>query len=109
MATSTMLKLPSIRKNLSEMKGLLVNDNRRANHKIRFRKNGDNYTILSQEDKLRSKLEKSFNSFMNELDVKKTGKKVRGLLFIDKNSETFSLGYQNEGEPVLHQIKGRVG
>ena len=54
-------------------------------------------------------LEKSFNSFMGKLSVHSDGKKLRGICFIDRNSDAFSVGYQKEGDFVLHQIKGKLG
>lgn len=109
MAQTIMQKAPSIRKNLCELKSLLVEDNGRAIHRIRFRRKGNTYQVQANDDRLRSKLEESFNNFMSKLDVKEDGSKIKGLLFIDKETDAFSLGYQKEGEPVLHQIKGRLG
>ena len=106
MATKKVETIPSIRKNLSEMKSLLVEDNGRHLHRIRFRRRGNTYQV---QDHLKTRLEESFNKFMSKLDIKEDGSKIKGLLFIDKETDAFSLGYQKEGEPVLHQIKGRLG
>lgn len=105
----TKTSVPSIKKNLCEMKRLLVDDQDKRTHKIRFKRAGRRYMIIDDGSSVKNCLEKSFNNFMSKLDVKEDGKKMRGLLFLDKQSDAFSIGYQREGEQVLHQIKGRLG
>jgi hypothetical protein len=105
----TKTSVPSIKKNLCEMKRLLVDDQEKRTHKIRFKRAGRRYMIIDNGGSVKNCLEKSFNDFMSKLDVKEDGKKMRGLLFLDKQSDAFSIGYQREGEQVLHQIKGRLG
>ena len=78
-------------------------------HKIRFKKYGRKYVITNDDNNIGEKLEKSFNSFMGKLKVDAQGKRLRGICFIDRKSDSFSLGYQKEGEYVLHQIKGKLG
>lgn len=109
MAVTRTSRVPSIKKNLCEMKRLLVDDQEKQTHKIRFKRTGRRYMIVESDGSIKESLEKSFNNFMSKLDVKEDGKKMRGLLFIDKASDKFSIGYQKEGEQVLHQIKGRLG
>lgn len=109
MAVTRTSRVPSIKKNLCEMKRLLVDDREKRTHKIRFKRTGKRYMIVSSDGTIKDCLEKSFNDFMSKLDVREDGKKMRGLLFLDKQSDAFSIGYQREGEQVLHQIKGRLG
>lgn len=99
----------SIRKNLSEMKSLLGKDNGKSLHRIKFRRLGNTYQVQANEDRVKARLEASFNKFMSKLDIKEDGSQIKGLLYIDKDTEAFSLGYQKKGEAVLHQIKGRLG
>lgn len=105
----TKTSVPSIKKNLCEMKRLLVDSRESATHKIRFRRTGRSYMIVDTNVSIKDHLEKSFNDFMTKLEIKEDGKKMRGLLFLDKKSDAFSIGYQREGEQVLHQVKGRLG
>jgi hypothetical protein len=46
---------------------------------------------------------------MGKLNIQDDQKKVRGICFLDKKSDNFNIGYQREGEFVLHQIKGKLG
>jgi hypothetical protein len=101
--------LPTIKKSLGGLKKLLAEDLKSERHKIRFKRFGRKYVITNNDNDLSDKLEKSFNSFMGKLSVNADGKKLRGICFIDKRSDDFSVGYQREGEYVLHQIKGRLG
>jgi hypothetical protein len=88
---------------------LLADDPKRETHKIRFKRYGRKYTITNNNNDLTAKLEQSFNSFMSKLDIKNDSKKLRGICFLDKGTDAFSIGYQKEGECVLHQIKGKLG
>lgn len=97
-----------IKYSLGELRKALA-ESRTEKHKIRFKRYGRKYVITNDDNNIGDKLEKSFNSFMNNLKVDAKGKKLRGICFVDKNSDTFSVGYQKEGEFVLHQIKGRLG
>ncbi len=101
--------LPVIKRSLGGLKKLLAEDLKSERHKIRFKRYGSKYVITNSNSDLTSKLERSFNSFMGKLSVHSDGKKLRGICFIDKNSDDFSVGYQKEGEFVLHQIKGKLG
>lgn len=109
MTTRNTNNLPVIKKSLGSLKKLLAEDLKTERHKIRFKKYGQKYIITNNDDDLASKLEKSFNSFMGKLSVHSDGKKLRGICFIDRNSDAFSVGYQKEGDFVLHQIKGKLG
>lgn len=109
MTTKSTKDLPIIKKSLGGLKKLLAEDLKSERHKIRFKSYGGKYVITNNNNNLTSKLEKSFNSFMGKLSVNSDGKKLRGICFIDKHSDDFSVGYQKEGEFVLHQIKGRLG
>lgn len=109
MAVTKTNSVPSIKKNLCEMKRLLVDNQEKPTHKIRFRRTGRRYMIVDGDGSIKNSLEKSFNDFMAKLEIKEDGKKMRGLLFLDKKSDAFSIGYQREGEQVLHQVKGRLG
>jgi hypothetical protein len=109
MTTKNTNNLPIVKKSLGGLKKLLAEDLKSERHKIRFKRYGSKYIITNKDSDLSSKLEKSFNSFMDKLSVNPDGKKLRGICFIDKNSDDFSVGYQREGEYVLHQIKGRLG
>lgn len=97
-----------IKYSLSELRKTLA-DNKSDKHKIRFKRYGKKYVITNDDNKIGEKLEESFNSFMNKLKVDANGKRLRGICFVDKKSDSFSIGYQKEGELVLHQIKGRLG
>jgi hypothetical protein len=101
--------LPVIKRSLGGLKKLLAEDLKSERHKIRFKRYGSKYVITNSNSDLTSKLERSFNSFMGKLSVHSDGKKLRGICFVDKNSDDFSVGYQKEGEFVLHQIKGKLG
>jgi hypothetical protein len=101
--------LPVIKRSLGGLKKLLAEDLKSERHKIRFKRYGSKYVITNSNSDLTSKLERSFNSFMSKLSVHSDGKKLRGICFVDKNSDDFSVGYQKEGEFVLHQIKGKLG
>ena len=109
MTTKKTNDLPTIKKSLGGLKKLLAEDLKSERHKIRFKRFGTKYVITNNDNDLSDKLEKSFNSFMGKLSVNTDGKKLRGICFIDKKSDDFSVGYQREGEYVLHQIKGRLG
>ena len=109
MTTKNTNDLPVIKRSLGGLKKLLAEDLKSERHKIRFKRYGSKYVITNSNSDLTSKLEKSFNSFMGKLSVHSDGKKLRGICFIDKNSDDFSVGYQKEGEFVLHQIKGKLG
>ena len=109
MTTKNTNDLPVIKRSLGGLKKLLAEDLKSERHKIRFKRYGRKYVITNSDSDLTSKLEKSFNSFMGKLSVHSDGKKLRGICFIDKNSDDFSVGYQKEGEFVLHQIKGKLG
>ena len=109
MTTKNTNNLPIVKKSLGGLKKLLAEDLKSERHKIRFKRYGSKYIITNKDSDLSSKLEKSFNSFMDKLSVNPDGKKLRGICFIDKKSDDFSVGYQREGEYVLHQIKGRLG
>ena len=95
-----------IKKSISSLRKLLADDPKRNTHKIRFRRYGSKYVITNKDTDLSTKLEKSFNSFMGKLNIQKDEKKMRGICFLDKKSDAFNIGYQKEGEFVLHQIKG---
>lgn len=110
MATKHTLENPtSIKRSIGTLRKLLADDPKRDLHKIRFKKYGSKYVITNKDTDLTTKLEKSFNSFMDKLDVKSNGKKIRGIFFLDKQKDDFNVGYQKEGEFVLHQIKGKLG
>lgn len=109
MALTKTSRVPSIKKNLCEMKRLLVDNQESPTHKIRFKRAGRRYMIVNNDSSIKNNLEKSFNDFMSKLEIKEDGKKMRGLLFLNKKSDAFSIGYQREGEQVLHQVKGRLG
>ena len=109
MTTKNTNDLPVIKRSLGGLKKLLAEDLKSERHKIRFKRYGSKYVITNSNSDLTSKLESSFNSFMGKLSVHSDGKKLRGICFIDKNSDDFSVGYQKEGEFVLHQIKGKLG
>ena len=109
MTTKNTNDLPVIKRSLGGLKKLLAEDLKSERHKIRFKRYGSKFVITNSNSDLTSKLERSFNSFMGKLSVHSDGKKLRGICFIDKNSDDFSVGYQKEGEFVLHQIKGKLG
>ena len=98
-----------IKKSISSLRKLLADDPKRNTHKIRFRRYGSKYVITNKDTDLSTKLEKSFNTFMGKLNIQKDEKKMRGICFLDKKSDAFNIGYQKEGEFVLHQIKGKLG
>lgn len=98
-----------IKRSISSLRKLLADDPKRHSHKIRFKKYGSKYIITDNNNDLATKLEKSFNTFMGKLNVNSEGKKMRGICFLDKKSDDFNIGYQKEGEFVLHQIKGKLG
>lgn len=97
-----------IKYSLSELRKTLA-ESKSDRHKIRFKSYGRKYVITNDDNNMGDKLEKSFNSFMNKLKVDAKGKRLRGICFVDKKSDSFSVGYQKEGEFVLHQIRGRLG
>lgn len=101
--------LVDIKKSIGSLRKLLADDPKRMTHKIRFKRYGSKYIITNKETDLSEKLEKSFNSFMGKLDIQDNNKKTRGICFLDKKSDDFNIGYQREGEFVLHQIKGKLG
>jgi len=98
-----------IKKSIGVLRKLLADDPKRTTHKIRFKRYGAKYIITNKENDISAKLEKSFNSFMGKLNIKKDKKKARGICFLDKKSDSFNIGYQKEGEFVLHQVKGKLG
>ena len=98
-----------IRKSISSLRKLLADDPKRETHKIRFKRYGRKFIITNNNNDLTAKLEQSFNSFMGKLEIQNDNKKLRGICFLDKQSDAFSIGYQKEGECVLHQIKGKLG
>lgn len=101
--------LVDIKKSISNLRKLLADDPKRMTHKIKFKRYGAKYIITNKDNDLSTKLEKSFNSFMGKLNIQNDDKKVKGICFLDNNSDAFNIGYQKEGEFVLHQIKGRLG
>lgn len=101
--------LVDIRKSIGSLRKLLADDPKRMTHKIRFKRYGAKYIITNKDNDLSAKLEKSFNSFMGKLNIQDEKKKARGICFLDKKSDAFNIGYQKEGEFVLHQIKGKLG
>jgi hypothetical protein len=94
---------PDVTKTIGELKGFLVNDPEGL-HKITFKSYGRRFVITNNDNDLRGKLEKSFNGFMKALNICTTSKKIKGLCFIDKQSNAFKMAYMKEGEQVLHQI-----
>lgn len=101
--------LVDIKRSIGSLRKLLADDPKRITHKIKFKRYGAKFIITNKETDISTKLEKSFNSFMGKLNIQDEKKKTRGICFLDKKSDTFNIGYQNEGESVLHQIKGKLG
>ena len=101
--------LMDIKRSIGSLRKLLADDPKRITHKIRFKRYGAKYVISNNDHDLSTKLEKSFNSFMGKLNIQDDQKKVRGICFLDKKSDNFNIGYQRDGESVLHQIKGKLG
>jgi len=101
--------LIDIKRSIGSLRKLLADDPKRMTHKIRFKRYGAKYIISNNDNDLSTKLEKSFNSFMGKLNIQSDDKKVKGICFLDKKSDNFNIGYQRDGESVLHQIKGKLG
>jgi superoxide dismutase len=101
--------LVDIKRSIGSLRKLLADDPKRMTHKIKFKRYGAKYIITNKDNDLSTKLEKSFNSFMGKLNIQDDQKKTRGICFLDKKSDAFNIGYQKEGEFVLHQIKGKLG
>jgi len=101
--------LIDIKRSIGSLRKLLADDPKRMTHKIRFKRYGAKYIINNNDNDLSTKLEKSFNSFMGKLNIQSDDKKVKGICFLDKKSDNFNIGYQRDGESVLHQIKGKLG
>lgn len=101
--------LIDIKRSIGSLRKLLADDPKRMTHKIRFKRYGAKYIISNNDNDLSTKLEKSFNSFMGKLNIQSDNKKVKGICFLDKKSDNFNIGYQRDGESVLHQIKGKLG
>jgi hypothetical protein len=101
--------LVDIKKSISNLRKLLADDPKRMTHRIKFKRYGAKYIITNKDNDLSTKLEKSFNSFMGKLNIQNDEKKVKGICFLDKKSDAFNIGYQKEGEFVLHNIKGKLG
>jgi hypothetical protein len=103
MTTKKQTSTPDVSKTIGELKSLLVNDPNGL-HRISFKSYGRKFVITNTDNDFRSKLEKSFNGFMKALNICTTSKKIKGLCFIDKQSNAFKMAYMKEGEQVLHQI-----
>lgn len=101
--------LMDIKRSIGSLRKLLADDPKRMTHRIKFKRYGSKYVIANNDNDLSTKLEKSFNTFMGKLNIQDEKKKVKGICFLDKKSDTFNIGYQREGESVLHQIKGKLG
>ncbi len=101
--------LVGIKRSIGSLRKLLADDPKRMTHRIKFKRYGAKYIISNNNNDISAKLEKSFNSFMGNLNIQNDQKKVKGICFLDSKSDTFNIGYQNEGESVLHQIKGKLG
>jgi hypothetical protein len=97
-----------IKISINRLRRLLVNDKETA-YKIRFKRYGRKYVITNTSAGLDQKLEDSFNTFMNKLEVKKDGDTLRGIMFLGRNTEDFNICYQKDHEGTLHQIKGKLG
>lgn len=109
MATKQSIESPtSIKRSLGSLRKLLADDPKRITHKIRFKRYGGKYVITNKDTDITTKLERSFNTFMGKLNVNTDGKKMRGIVFLDKTADNFNIGYQKEGESVLHQIKAKL-
>ena len=101
--------LIDIKRSIGSLRKLLADDPKRMTHKIKFKRYGSKYIISNNNNDLSTKLEKSFNSFMGKLNIQDGQRKVKGICFLDKNSDNFNIGYQRDGESVLHHIKGKLG
>lgn len=97
-----------IRRSVGSLRKLLSDDPNGKAQKIRFKRYGRRYVITNKDNDLQKKLEQSFNTFMNKLEVKKDGKELRGVCFLG-NTDEFNICYQIDHQTTLHQIKGKVG
>jgi hypothetical protein len=89
---------------IGELKSALIDDPNSPLHKVSFKSYGRRFVITNKDKNLDGKLEKSFNGLMKFLDVIPRSKKIKGLCFLDKQTDSFKLAYMKEGEQVLHQI-----
>ena len=95
---------PEMSRTIGELKSALINDPNSPLHKVSFKSYGRKFVITNKDKNLAGKLEKSFNGLMKFLDVLPGSKKIKGLCFLDKETDAFKLAYMKEGEQVLHQI-----
>jgi hypothetical protein len=95
---------PDMSRTIGELKSALINDPNSPLHKVSFKSYGRRFVITNKDKNLDGKLEKSFNGLMKFLDVIPGSKKIKGLCFLDKQTDAFKLAYMKEGEQVLHQI-----
>lgn len=113
----------SIKKSLYSIRKCLDNSITKGKDKnayrLKFSRIGRDYKIedapVPQTDRMGVELEVSFNTFMKNLKVEYDGVKVEGLCFIDKEKNSFLIGYQNykrRGDKAysnIHKIKGSMG
>jgi hypothetical protein len=95
---------PDMSRTIGELKSALIDDPNSPLHKVSFKSYGRRFVITNKDKNLDGKLEKSFNGLMKFLDVIPRSKKIKGLCFLDKQTDSFKLAYMKEGEQVLHQI-----
>lgn len=95
---------PDMSRTVGELKSALMNDPNSPLHRVSFKSYGRRFVITNKDTNLDGKLEKSFNGLMKFLGVIPGGKKIKGLCFLDKETDAFKLAYMKEGEQVLRQI-----
>lgn len=95
---------PDVVKTISELKRVLVNDPQSPLHRVSFKSYGKRFVITNKNYTVKDKLEKSFNELMKVLRITPDSKRLKGLCFIDKDTDAFKMAYMREGEQVLHQV-----
>jgi hypothetical protein len=72
---------------------------------VKFSRLGEHYRIedapIPPSDTIGLQLEKSFNDFMNNLNINYGGVKIEGSMLLGTKTDTFMLGYNN------YERKGR--
>ena len=110
----------SMKKSLKEMRECLSqsisNTNKKEMIGLKFSRVGKDYHIentpVLKSDAIGIQLEKSFNEFMNKLDVKYSGIKIEGSIILDAEVDMFMVGYndyEKKGKTIKktgHSIDG---
>lgn len=100
-----------MKKSLNEMREYLnqtISENKKEMVSLKFSRIGKNYRIedapIPKSDAIGIQLEKSFNDFMNKLNVEYSGVKLEGSMMLGTKVDMFMVGY-NDYVPNGKSIK----